>query len=329
MTQEQITQLQELKKLLDAGILTPEEMKTEKAKILGTHSQQLTKIEETQESVKNVVNQADELNEKDNTAELKACSDTDSLVVNQQSDDTIECDSESKTNTLENNIDTNYSIPHSIEIEKEGDSATKPENSKKGRLTFLVLGFIILLLGTLFALVHKSNNTTDDEVDYVCPDTLITEQDNSNSNTDIATSETYDDDEFAFDPWIGGFTIDGELYRVGSTVAKLNLSKISKDYYEGKIYAFIGNSQEDGTISIDYGSLEGTIKGKVDGNSLTVVISSYTSKKGNYGDDYFKGSSLKGQVFRIYYNSGSYSVTVLGGMEDLYTFKEETTIKKD
>jgi hypothetical protein len=288
MTQEQIIRLQELKKLLDAGILTPEEMQVEKAKILRTHSLPLSEKEET-----------------------------------------LECNNESKTNTQDNNLETNVSTPHNIEIKKDGNQAARQKDSKRVKRLFLAIGFIILLLGTLFALVHKSNNTTDYEVDYVCPDTLITEQDNSNSNTDIANGETYDDDEFAFDPWIGGFTIDGELYRVGSTVAKLNLSKISKDYYEGKIYAFIGNSQEDGTISIDYGSLEGTIKGKVDGNALTVVISSYTSKKGNYGDDYFKGSSLKGQVFRIYYNSGSYSVTVLGGMEDFYTYSEETTIKKN
>ena len=36
MTQEQIDKLLELKKLLDAGILTPEEMESEKAKVLGT-----------------------------------------------------------------------------------------------------------------------------------------------------------------------------------------------------------------------------------------------------------------------------------------------------
>lgn len=36
MTQEQINKLQELKNLFDAGILTEEEMQTEKAKILGT-----------------------------------------------------------------------------------------------------------------------------------------------------------------------------------------------------------------------------------------------------------------------------------------------------
>ena len=38
MTQEQIDKLQELKKLFDAGILTQEEMQAEKAKILGTGS---------------------------------------------------------------------------------------------------------------------------------------------------------------------------------------------------------------------------------------------------------------------------------------------------
>ena len=40
MTQEQIAKLQELKQLLDAGILTQEEMQVEKAKVLGTQPSQ-------------------------------------------------------------------------------------------------------------------------------------------------------------------------------------------------------------------------------------------------------------------------------------------------
>lgn len=264
MTQEQINKLHELKKLFDAGILTQEEMQTEKAKILGN--------------------------------------DIDDSKAENGEDETICSDVEvQNTNVVD--------IPST-------------SSNQTGKIfIYSASGIIVLLfiVAILFSRTNKPEETYSepeyDQIEHVDEGSApIMESEESKS--DAAST---DDDEFAYDPWSGTIRMEGLIYRLCTTCASITLHKKSSDMYEGTIYILLGEFFDDSRTKFDpnWGSLEGVIRARADGNMLTVVMDSYKTKPG--GDGNFCGEcNLKGQIFRITNSGSSYSAKAVGEMENLF-----------
>lgn len=287
MTQEQIDKLKELKELLDAGILTEEEMKAEKAKILGSKEYQPN---------------------------------TDSA---QNSDATSK-----ETNHIKSQDVNSSSLNGDLSSDENNDTAVKEEI--KDSTIFKVLGGLVLLMVVVIIIVISTGKKTEEPMSENAElDTISAEQTNIDMSTDYATNNESSDDEFAFDPWVGGFGVYGGMYRLADSEASLFFTKVSKDNYKGTITIALGSKNDDLTFDAYHGFLKGTIRAKASGNVLTVVMDTYTDEKKNDGDNYFKDSHLTGQIFRIMYNNGSYSITPIGEMEDYFDGSAETTITKN
>ena len=273
MTQEQINKLQELKKLVDAGILTQEEMQTEKAKILGT-----AKVEQKE------------------TTEYKVSSFP-------------------ETTKAEGSIKDNYTNIEPIE-----DQTVPSGNSNKRNIILAVVG--VAVVGIVVWAISSTNKPEEtysepeyDQIENVDEGT-VSIMESEESKSDAAST---DDDEFAYDPWSGTMRMEGLIYRLCTTWASITLHKKSSDMYEGTISILLGEFFDDSRTKFDpnWGSLEGVIRAKADGNMLTVVMDSYKTKAG--GDGNFCGEcNLKGQIFRITNSGSSYSAKAVGEMENLF-----------
>ena len=140
--------------------------------------------------------------------------------------------------------------------------------------------------------------------------------------------EEDDDDEFAFDAWSGTIEIHGGIYRNCQTLCLLNLEKISKDSYSGAINLLLGSEDDMGRFDPENGTLEGKVRGKVSGNTITIVIDEF---KTDDTSGIFEYSELKSgqQIFRLTYDNGHYSVKPVGKMEYFYDeVTDETKIYK-
>jgi len=276
MTQEQINKLQELKELLNAGIITEDEMQAEKAKILGT-----AKVEQ-KETTANKESSAPEMTK------------------------------------AEDFINDNYT-----NIEPVVDQTEASGNSNKRNIILAAVGVVVVgLVVWAISLKNEPKETYNDPTyaqiedvdDRAAP---ITETYENEGNVSDATNT--DDDEFAYDPWSGTIRMEGLIYRLCTTRAFVTLHKKSNDMYEGTIYILLGEFFDDSRTKFDpnWGSLEGVIRAKADGNMLTVVMDSYKTKAGEYGN--FCGEcNLKGQIFRITNSGSSYSAKAVGEMENLF-----------
>lgn len=284
MTQEQINKLQELKKLLDAGILTEEEMQTEKAKILGT-----AKVVEQNE-----------------------------ITANKVSSETIKAEDTIKDS------DTN--------IELVTDQIVASGKSNKRNLILAIVGAVVVGLVVWATSSKNKAEATYSEPEYHQIESvdegpapvMETNENEANVSDDAST----DDDEFGLDPWNGNLNIVGDIYRTCSTLAQISFNKTGKGMYEGTMDLMLGEAETDpntfqptGRLFDDQGHLTGKLRAKVDGQTLTVVLDSYTiSKPSEFFDDLYKSQ----QIFRLTYDGQSYSAQAVGKMQ---TFFDSIEIK--
>ena len=291
MTQEQINKLTELKKLLDAGILTEEEMLAEKAKVLGYNKER---------------------------------------VVAESSSETEVSASEAPVNGPENEDDD--------VSENESDSPVPSVDEGKSngvstKLLIISLCAVGVLIAGIFLLKGNDNERTS-----FGESTQTTNEDVAYNNVGDAPIEEVvevvepvedDDDEFAYDPWSGTLKIEGVIYRMCQSMMYLNLQKKSKGMYDGEITIFLGEPLEDYEDRFDpfWGTLEGRIRAKAESGVLTVVMDSYKTNSGDYGN-FFDGSDYRGQIFRITNSGSQYAAEAIGAIENLFSGPEDVCITK-
>ena len=285
MTQEQINKLQELKKLLDAGILTEEEMQTEKAKILGTANvEQKVTTENKEYSAPETTMAEDPIKDND-------------------------------TNT-----------------EPDADQTAASVNSKRRNIILAVVGIVVV---GLVAWAISSKNKPEaiysepeyNQIESVDEGPAPVMETNENE-TSVSDATSTDDDEFSIDPWSGSLNIEGYIYRMCSTLAYITLSKTGKGIYSGTMELMLGDKDIDldtheptGRFFDDQGHLTGKIRAKADGQTLTIVLDSYTiSKPSEFFDDLGKGQ----QIFRLTHDGQAYSAQAVGKMQ---TFFDSIEIK--
>lgn len=261
MTQEQIDRLHELKKLVDSGILTEEELQIEKDKILNVSS----------------------IHQKNDAPYEKS-------VIN--------------NHILNDRKKLKFNIFLAVAF-------------------FLVVGIIIFVV-----LLSKKSTYANSYAD-------TSEEYRSNSFPEINT-DVDDEDEFAFDPWIGTLIINGAMYRTCESKFRMHLKKISKGEYNGTFVFLLGYEEEElnssthefeptGRFIDDRGSMEGEVRCKVDGNDLVVVLSSFNivKKTGIDGNEWLACLAPGQQIFRLTYDVG-YSVKPIGEMEGFFDGSEPT-----
>lgn len=286
MTQEQINKLQELKKLLDAGILTEEEMQTEKAKILGTANvEQKVTTENKEYSAPETTMAEDPIKDND-------------------------------TNT-----------------EPDADQTAASVNSKRRNIFLAVVGIVVV--GLFIWAISSTNKpqTTNSEPGYNQIESVdegpAPVMETNENETSVSDATNTDNDEFAFDPWSGTLRLDGGIYRTCDTRTFLHLQKVSSGMYEGNITILAGSVWDENSDRFDpsWGTLEGKVRAKADGNVLTVVLDAYTTKAGDDGN-YYEGINYKGQILRISYAGSSYSAKAIGDMEGLFMDGEYINVTK-
>lgn len=275
MTSEEINKLKELKRLLDAGILTPEEVQAEKARILGNEPAEAVAAE----------------NEAPKVAQ---------------------------------------------ETKPKADGGTAEEDGGNSKMMIACgIGLlVVVLVGIVIGMRSSSTQVSSGSEygGYIAPvDSDATVYTDDNDVAEYETAETdgstaTDDDEFAYDPWVGTVLLKGGVYRRCDTCVSLSLRKTAKGMYEGSLQVMLGYEMDETKFDPSFGMLTGTVRAKADGDVLTVVLDSYTTKAGDSGDD-FTSLSLNGQVLRITNNGGNYTATAVGDMEycfgggDIYVSK--------
>lgn len=272
MTQETINRLMELKQLYEQGILTQEEMETEKQKILGTAKP--TSEESPQEQPPTV----------------------DSHTVQPEPQE----QPDSPTTDIANE-----------------ESEKNEEEGKTEILKIIVVVLAILLLGVIvYTCSHKtSNNNGEEEAN----DSIFADIDCVDE--DYAYSSDMADDEFADDPFSRTYTIVGAIYRTCETRTVLSLQKDSGDMYSGTIHLMCGYVDDEYPERFydEYGSFEGKVRGKRNGNEMIVVIDSYTVKEGSTSTyPSYVDFNPSQQIFRLTYDGYSFSATALGTMENYF-----------
>ncbi len=196
------------------------------------------------------------------------------------------------------------------------------ENEEEGKseiLNIIVVVLAILLLGVIvYTCSHKtSNNNGEEEAnDSICDEYVDT------VCVDYAYSYDTADDEFADDPFSRTYTIDGAVYRTCETRTVLSLQKDSGDMYSGTIHLMCGYVDDEyypERFYDEYGSFEGKVRGKRNGNEMIVVIDSYTVKEGSTSTyPSYVDFNPSQQIFRLTYDGYSFSATALGTMESYF-----------
>lgn len=311
MNKDQINKLIELKKLMDSGLLSKEEVLIEKARILGNASNQTnTKDDITEgEGVSNVTDDVKSQEKKDLENASKDCSDI--------------------SNDVEPSLEENPSITQEV---NENDNDNETPLGDNGFFIFLTVAFVVFGIVILTLKVSKKSSETVHETPDVVTDSAVTNTFHVitdlgvNNNENIATESN--EDEFSIDPWSGSLNIEGDIYRMCSTLAYITLSKTGKGMYSGTMELMLGDKDIDldtheptGRFFDDQGHLTGKIRAKADGQTLTIVLDSYTiSKPSEFFDDLGKGQ----QIFRLTYDGQAYSAQAVGKMQ---TFFDSIEIK--
>jgi len=226
------------------------------------------------------------------------------------------------------------SVPETTTI-KDSDTNTEPvadqtaESGKSNRRNIILAAVGVVVVG-LVAWAISSKNKSEaiysepeyNQIESVDEGPAPVMETNENE-TSVSDATTTDDDEFSLDPWIGGMTIEGGMYRTCDSRCYLNFNKTSRGLYTGSIVVMLGSTWPDHPERFDpsLGYLEGNVRAKADGDVLTVVMDRYTSRVYNPNTEdtnYFENSNISGQVFRITYNGGSYTATAIGDMEGYF-----------
>lgn len=292
MTQEQINKLQELKKLLDAGILTEEEMLAEKAKVLDASNTQSSSETATKPDVVNSI------------ASKEA-------IVQGTS-----------ANALDGTVN-----------ETDRNKTEGGQKAIANRKHIILAAVALLVIGLIIYAASSSNSpkvTYADTEEIDVTDMNDTEPLNEEEPAKAEAEETLSstEDEFGLDPWNGNFKIVGDIYRTCSTLAQISFNKTGKGMYEGMIDLMLGEAEMDpntfqptGRFFDDQGHLTGKLRAKVDGQTLTVVLDSYTI---SIPSEFFDDLSKSQQIFRLTYDEQAYSAQAVGKMQ---TFFDSIEIK--
>lgn len=286
MTQEQINKLQELKKLLDAGILTEEEMLAEKAKVLDASNTQSSSETATKPDVVN------------STASKEA-------IVQGTS-----------ANALDGTVN-----------ETDRNKTEGGQKAIANRKYIILAAVALLVIGLIIYAASSSNSpkvTYADTEEIDVTDMNDTEPLNEEEPAKAEAEETLSstEDEFGLDPWSGSLNIEGDIYRMCSTLAYITLSKTGKGMYSGTMELMLGDKDIDldtheptGRFFDDQGHLTGKIRAKADGQTLTIVLDSYTIGKPS---EFFDDLSKSQQIFRLTYDGQSYSAQAVGKMQRFF-----------
>lgn len=275
MIQSQIEKLKQLKELLDAGILTQEEMEAEKAKILGTDSSVPSKPTQTTEKPK--------VTPDNKPAEEKI-------------------------------------IPLGHVPSSDSTNKKEPISTSTwwiiGVFVAIVLGFIIIA-----SVATKTDHSSEysyppstNDVDSVSSDTYdvdsVSHSDYDSQPTYYTTEESVESNEdYYIDPWSGTIVILGDVYRICSSAARLDLAKVSEGVYGGTIHMQLGDNGE-------WGVLDGNVNATLSGKTMTLSLIDCYHRSDE--DDYFEGNDeLKpGQkIFKITFDGTKYSAKALGNMD--------------
>ena len=226
------------------------------------------------------------------------------------------------------------SVPETTTI-KDSDTNTEPDadqtaasvNSKRRNIILAVVGIVVV---GLVAWAISSKNKSEaiysepeyNQIESVDEGPAPVMETNENE-TSVSDATTTDDDEFSLDPWIGGMTIEGGMYRTCDSRCCLNFNKTSRGLYTGSIVVMLGSTWPDHPERFDpsLGYLEGNVRAKADGDVLTVVMDRYTSRVYNPNTEdtnYFENSNISGQIFRITYDNGTYIANAVGDMEGYF-----------
>ena len=226
------------------------------------------------------------------------------------------------------------SVPETMTI-KDSDTNTEPDadqtaasvNSKRRNIILAVVGIVVV---GLVAWAISSKNKSEaiysepeyNQIESVDEGPAPVMETNENE-TSVSDATTTDDDEFSLDPWIGGMTIEGGMYRTCDSRCYLNFNKTSRGLYTGSIVVMLGSTWPDHPERFDpsLGYLEGNVRAKADGDVLTVVMDRYTSRVYNPNTEdtnYFENSNISGQIFRITYDNGTYIANAVGDMEGYF-----------
>ena len=226
------------------------------------------------------------------------------------------------------------SVPETTTI-KDSDTNTEPvadqtaESGKSNRRNIILAVVGIVVVG-LVAWAISSKNKSEaiysepeyNQIESVDEGPAPVMETNENE-TSVSDATTTDDDEFSLDPWIGGMTIEGGMYRTCDSRCYLNFNKTSRGLYTGSIVVMLGSTWPDHPERFDpsLGYLEGNVRAKADGDVLTVVMDRYTSRVYNPNTEdtnYFENSNISGQIFRITYDNGTYIANAVGDMEGYF-----------
>ena len=221
-------------------------------------------------------------------------------------------------------------------VKSKPETTNETTTSSKVQYWAALLGvFILLVISLIFIIIAVKCNGSDnnDYDDQTYPDSLEESIEDIVDSTeyvedDYETITSSDDDEFAYDPWIGRMEIDGFVYRTCDVLCNLDLEKLSTGMYSGTISLILGAMDEElNRFENEYGWLDGTVRGRLDGNTLIVVLDSYTIKSGQYGDFITGQLSVGSQLYRITYNDGIYTAKAIGKMEGFHEC-DVITVKK-
>jgi len=226
------------------------------------------------------------------------------------------------------------SVPETTTI-KDSDTNTEPvadqtaESGKSNRRNIILAAVGVVVVG-LVAWAISSKNKSEaiysepeyNQIESVDEGPAPVMETNENE-TSVSDATTTDDDEFSLDPWIGGMTIEGGMYRTCDSRCYLNFNKTSRGLYTGSIVVMLGSTWPDHPERFDpsLGYLEGNVRAKADGDVLTVVMDRYTSRVYNPNTEdtnYFENSNISGQIFRITYDNGTYIANAVGDMEGYF-----------
>lgn len=137
-----------------------------------------------------------------------------------------------------------------------------------------------------------------------------------------------EDDEFAFDAWSGKTMIYGGIYKNCQTLCMFDLEKTGKETYTGTISLLLGGEDDMERFSPDRGMLEGKVRGKTNGNTITIVLDEYKTEDPYEAIAYGELKSGQ-QIFRLTYDKGNYSAKPVGKMEYFFDgVTDETRIFK-
>lgn len=299
MDQQTIDKLMELKKLYEAGILTQEEVEVEKKKILNPH-------------------QAQPVNEPAPEPEQPTEPEEEDVAIEEEAMPIMQ-DNEGRF------------VFEQPKVEQPSEPTNEPTSTDKqpNIWMWVAIGLgVVLFIFMLSKCNGSGNNDYDNQyssevaIDSVSPE-YVDEPAEIEVEPEITTTT---DDEFAYDPWVGKMDLMGYVYRTCETMCNLHIEKQSSGSYSGTITLILGIQDDElNGFTNEYGWLDGKIRCKADGNTLVVVLDSYTVKPGSEGN-YLSGEFAKGsQIFRISYNNGKYDATPIGNMESWF---EDIKIKK-